>query len=202
MSTQAQPGLRQDNGPTCGFVSPPRWAQGPLSVPLDWGITSCYIKTRIVIRNYVLRSWAESLGSGSISPDQQSRTRFPLGAGPVSPRVLAKGALSQTAGGPGPPTGSRTPMHCPDPSAGRETDTPLEGVQSCHVSADTGTRSRNVSPGRLATYCIQCGRHKCALLWQSPRRLLPGCTVDRMLPRRTVQPPVPSTPRLSVCYAS
>ena len=53
-------------------------------------------------------------------------------------------------GAPYPPTGSWTPIHCPDPSAGRETDTPPEGVRSCHVSADTGTRSREASLGRLA----------------------------------------------------
>ena len=81
-----------------------------VSVPLDWGTTSCYVKIREVIRNYALRSWAGPLGSGSISPDQQSRTRFPLGTGPVSPRVPEKGTLTQTAGGPGPPTGSRTPQ--------------------------------------------------------------------------------------------
>jgi len=41
-----------------------------LSVPQDWGTPSCYNKTRVVIHNYALRSWAAGpLGSGSISPD-------------------------------------------------------------------------------------------------------------------------------------
>ena len=31
---------------------------------------------------------------------------------------------------------------------------------------------------------------------------MPGCTVDRALPRHTVQPLAPPTPRMSVCYAS
>ena len=28
----------------------------PLSVPQDWGTPSCYVKTRVVIRNYAIRS--------------------------------------------------------------------------------------------------------------------------------------------------
>ena len=45
----------------------------------------------------------------------------------MSPRVPEKEALSQTAGGPGPPTGSQTPTYYPDPSAGREQTPRLEG---------------------------------------------------------------------------
>src|SRR6185312_15688256 len=52
------------------------------------------------------------------------------------------------------------------------------------------------------TYRIQCGRRKCALPQQSPRRFLPGCTVGRVLPRRTVQSLAPPTPRMLVYYAS
>ena len=61
------------------------------------------------------------MGSGSISPDQRHRTRFPLGAGLVSPRVPVKEALrAKRPGAPDPPSGSRTPAYYPDPSAGRK----------------------------------------------------------------------------------
>ena len=59
----------------------------------------------------------------------------------MSPRVPEKGALSQTAGGPGPPTGSRTPIYYPDPPAGREQIPRLGGVRSRHVSTGTDTRA-------------------------------------------------------------
>ena len=92
-----------------------------LSVPQDWVTPSCYVKTRVVISNYALRSWAAGpLGPGSISPDQRHRTRFPLGKGPVSPRVPEKKALRAKCLGPGPSTGSRTPTYYPDPSTRRE----------------------------------------------------------------------------------
>ena len=110
---------------------------------------------------------------------------------------------AKTAGGPGPPTGSRTPIYYPDPSAGREQTPRLGQVRSRHVSAGAGTRAAAKLPREDSpTYRIQYGRRKCALPQQSPRRLLPGCTVDRALPRHTVQPLAPPTPRLSVCYAS
>jgi len=48
----------------------------------------------------------------------------------------------KTAGGPGPPTGSRTPTHYPDPSAGRKQAPHPGGVRSRHVSAGGGTRAR------------------------------------------------------------
>ena len=120
----------------------------------------------------------------------------------MTPRVTEKGKLrALTAGGAGPPTGSRTPIYYPDPSAGREQTPRLGQVRSRHVSAGAGTHaaaklSREDSP----TYRIQYGSRKCALPQQSPMRLLPGCTVDRALPRHTVQPLAPPTPRMSVCY--
>jgi len=53
-----------------------------MSVPCSWGIYSYCAKTRVVIRNYVIRGGAAGLlGSDSISPDQRSRTRFPFGDG-------------------------------------------------------------------------------------------------------------------------
>jgi len=110
---------------------------------------------------------------------------------------------AKTAGGPGPPTGSRTPIYYPDPSAGREQTPRLGQVRSRHVSAGAGTRAAAKLPREDSpTYRIQYGRRKYALPQQSPRRLLPGCTVDRALPRHTVQPLAPPTPRMSVCYAS
>ena len=52
------------------------------------------------------------------------------------------------------------------------------------------------------TFCIQCGRWKCALPQQSPRRLLPGCTIGRVLPMSAEQSLAPPTPCISVYYAS
>ena len=121
----------------------------------------------------------------------------------MSPRVPEKGALSQNSRGP------RTSHEVPDPHilsgphSGEGTNTPPGGVRSRHVSAGAGTRGAMKFPREDSpNYRIQCGRRKCALPQQSPRRLLPGCTVDRTLPRHTVQPLAPPTPRRSVCYAS
>ena len=126
------------------------------------------------------------------------------GTGPVTPRVSEEGKLrALTAGGSGPPTGSRTPIYYPDPSVGREQTPRLGQVQSRHVSAGAGTRAAAKLPREDSpSYRIQYGRRKCALPQQSLRRLLPGCTVDRALPRHTVQPLAPPTPCMSVCYAS
>ena len=80
--------------------------------------------------------------------------------------------LAKTAGGPGPPTGSRTPIYYPDPSAGREQTPRLGQVRSRHVSAGAGTRAAAKLPREDSpTYRIQYGRRKCALPQQSPRRL-------------------------------
>ena len=105
--------------------------------------------------------------------------------------------------------GPRTPHGVPDPHilsgplSGEGTDTPPGGVRSRHVSAGTGARAAAKLPREDSpTYRIQYGRRKCTLPQQGPRRLLPGCTVDRALPRHTVQPLAPPTPRMSVCYAS
>ena len=71
------------------------------------------------------------------------------------------------------------------------------------MSAGAGTHAAPKIPREDSpTYRIQYGRRKCAQPQQSPRRLLLGCTVDRTLPRHTVQPLAPPTPRMSVCYAS
>ena len=42
--------------PPTGSLPLPRRTRGPLSVPCSWGTHSYYAKTRIVIRNYALRS--------------------------------------------------------------------------------------------------------------------------------------------------
>ena len=69
------------------------------------------------------------------------------------------------------------------------TDTPPEEVWSRHVSAGAGTRAAAKLPLEdLLTYHIQCR--------------LTDCTVGRALPRCTIQPLAPLTPRASVCYAS
>ena len=68
--------------------------------------------------------WGPTPSHRTSGPGPASRS----GAGPVSPRVLEKGALSQNSrGGPGPPTGSRTPIHYLDPLAGREQTPRLRG---------------------------------------------------------------------------
>ena len=59
----------------------------------------------------------------------------------MSPRVREKGALSQTAGGPGPPMGSRTPTYYPDPSAGRE-QTPRLGGSGAATCPQVQVRAR------------------------------------------------------------
>jgi len=42
--------------PPAGSLPLPRRARGPLSVPCNWGTHSYCAKTRVVIRNYALRS--------------------------------------------------------------------------------------------------------------------------------------------------
>ena len=110
---------------------------------------------------------------------------------------------AKIAGGPGPPTGSRTPIHYLDPSAGREQTPRLGGGSGTATCPQAQVRARVPSflgktwpPTAFITRGV-----KCALPQQSPRRLSPGYT-DRALPRCTVQPLVPLTPRTSVCYTS
>src|SRR6185503_15381285 len=68
--------------PPTGSLPLPRRARGPMSVPCSWGTHSYCAKTRVVIHNYALRSFAaRPLGSNSISPDQRSRTRPREGSG-------------------------------------------------------------------------------------------------------------------------
>jgi len=110
---------------------------------------------------------------------------------------------AETAGSPGPPTGSRTPIYYPDNSAGRE-QTPRLGESGATACPQTQIHAR--LPSCLGKTwpptAFNAGGVKCALPQQSPRRLSPGCTVDRALPRCTVQPLAPLTPRTSVCYTS
>ena len=68
----------------------------------------------------------------------------------MSPRVPEKGALSQIAGGPGPPTGSRAPTCYPDPSAGREQTPRLGGPEPPRVRRRRHECGREASSGRLA----------------------------------------------------
>ena len=81
------------------------------------------------------------MGSDSISPDQQSRTRFPLGDG--SGVTTCPGEWSAEPK----QLGSRTSHGVPDPHilsgplSGEGTDTPPKGVRSRHMSAGAGTRA-------------------------------------------------------------
>ena len=105
----------------------------------------------------------------------------------MTPRVPEKGALSQTAGGPGPPTGSRTPIYYPDPSAWREQTPRLGQVRSRHVFAGAGTRA-SLPLKDSHTHRIQCGWLRRALTPQNAGQSLSGLTIHRILPRNTVQP--------------
>ena len=63
-----------------------------------------------------------------MSPEQRSRTRIPLGGGSSVTTCPGEGSTQpKQPGAPGPPTGSRTPIHYPDPSAGREQTPRLRG---------------------------------------------------------------------------
>ena len=168
-------------------------------------------------------------GPEPFSPGQRPRTHSLLGKGPVTPRAPEKGALSPNSrgppdlswtpgplteprtshGAPDPPTASRTPLGGPDPHilsgslSGEGINSPPQaGPEPPRVHRYGHARGREASLEDSPTYRIQCGRRKCAMPQQSPRRLLPGCTVDCALPRRTVQPLTPPMPRASVCYAS
>ena len=67
------------------------------------------------------------------------------------------------------------------------------------MSAGADTREGAALPREdTPTYRIQYGRRKCALPQQCLRQLLPGCTIDRALPRHAVQPLAPPMPRTSV----
>ena len=58
---------------------------------------------------------------------------------------------AKTAGGPGPPTGSRTPIYYPDPSPGREQTPRLEGSGAATCpQAQARARGHQVSSRRLA----------------------------------------------------
>ena len=124
----------------------------------------------------------------------------------VDPTVYA--AIYTASTGTSPMGQVKTPLGGPDPHilsgplSGEETNSPPEaGPEPPCVHRYGHAHGREASLEDSPTYRIQCGRCKCALPQQSPIRLLSGCTFDRALPRRTVQPLAPPTPRASVCYA-
>ena len=171
----------------------------------------CLGKGLVVILNYALTAeQPDPCGPEPYSPGKRPRTHSPLGEGPVTPHIPGEVAHSQNSWGPrtsqGVPDPRRVPdpIYYPDPLEQGGTDTPPGAgpepprVHRCGHARGAAWLPLEDSP----TYRIQCGRPKGALPRQSPRRLLPGCTVGRMLPRRTVQSPAPPTPRMSVYYAS
>ena len=92
----------------------------------------------------------------------------------------------RTPPGPGPPYTIWTPQ--------RVEPTPRLGPEPPRVHRNGRARGTAWLPLEDSpNYRIQCGRRKCALPQQSPRRLLPGCTVGRVLPRRIVHSLAPST---------
>ena len=117
----------------------------------------------------------------------------------VARRVLR----ATTAGGPGPPMRSRTPVYCPDPSPGREQTPRLGGPEPPRVLGRRHARTATKLPQENSpSYFIQYGRRQVRSATVSPRRHLAGCTVDRALPRYSEQPLAPPTPCVTVCYAS
>ena len=150
----------------------------------------CLSKSLVVIRDYALTACAagpprsEALLTRSASPDpflarEGSGDAACPGEGSAEPKQPGGPDLVR---GPEPPYTIRTPQR----GGNRH---PAWGVvvRSRHVSTGAGTRAAAKLPREDSpTYRIQYGRHKCALTQQSPRRLLPGCTIDRALPRHTV----------------
>ena len=162
----------------------------------------CLGKGLVVILSYALTAeQPDPCGPEPYSPGKWPRTRSPLGEGPVTPRV-------QKGGSPPPkPLGPRTP---PGPGP-HILSGPLGGwnrhpawVRSRHVSTGAGTHAAPLGflwKTRLPTaFNAVDGSAPC----HSRARgvFLPGCTVDRVLPRRVVQSLALSTPRMSVYYAS
>ena len=102
----------------------------------------CLGKSLVDILNYALTAeQPDPCGPESYSPGKRSRTRSPLGEGPVTPHVPEEVALSQDS------WGARTSQGIPDPHIlsgplSREEPTPRLGlVRSRHVSVGAGTRA-------------------------------------------------------------
>src|SRR6185312_6644967 len=103
--------------------------------------------------------------------------------GPVTPRVSKEGKLRADRRGLGPPEGSGT--SCARPDSPHHV-----GVRSRHVSRRRGI-VRESSAGRLAhpPHLMRWTRR--ALPPRYTRQPLSGPAVHRVLPRSTVEPPVP-----------
>ena len=192
------------SGPTCGFVPLPRWARGPLSVPQDWGTPSYYDKIRIVIRNYA--QGAEQPDPWGPAPSHRTNSPGPaFRSGQVRCHHVSWRRKRSGPKRPGAPDPHGVPdHHILSGPLGREgTDTP-PGGSGAATCPQTQIRAR--LPSFLGKTWpptgFNAGGVKSALPQQSPRRLSPGCTVDRTLPRRTVKTLAPPTPRASICYAS
>ena len=112
--------------------------------------------------------------------------------GPVSPRG-PEGAQGHNGRGPQTSHQDPDPHILSEPLSGEGADTPPGGVRSHHVSAGACTRARPPSflgKTRPPT-SFNTGDVKCAQPQQSPRRHLPGCTIDRALPRHSELPLAP-----------
>ena len=171
----------------------------------------CLGKSLVVIVNYALTTeQPDPCGPEPYLPGKRPRIRSPFGEGPVTPHAPEEIALSQNSwwppdllGSSGPPPGPKPHILFRTPQQ-EGTDTPPGAgpepprVRRCGYARGAAWLPLEDSP----TYRIQCGRRKCTLPQQSPRRLLPGCIVGRVLPRRTMQSLAQPTPRMSVYYAS
>ena len=147
---------------------------------------------RVVIHNYALRGGAAGpQGSGSYLTGPTAPDPFPaLGTGPVTPRVPEKGKLRANSQGLGSPYGSGTSPHPSGPPTRVEPIYRRGGVRGRHVSRRR-RRGASFPLEDSPTHRIQCGWLGHALPPRHAGQLLSGLTVDRILPRYTVQPHAP-----------
>ena len=123
----------------------------------------------------------------------------PHGGSPQPKQLGAPDLLGST----GPPPGPGPPYTIRTPQQGGTDTLPGAGPEPPRVRRCGHARGATWLPLEATpTYRIHSGRRKCALPQESPRRLLPGCTIGRVLPRSAVQSLAPPTPRISVYYAS
>ena len=152
---------------------------------LGYPLLLCLGKGLVVILNYALMTdQPDPCGPEPYSPGKRPGPTPRLGKVRWSHVSRRRWPSAKTAGGPGPPreyrtpAGSRTPYTIRTPQQGG-TDTPPGAgpepprIRRCGRAHGAAWLPLEDSP----TYRIKCGRRKCALPQQSPRRLLLGCIV-------------------------
>ena len=145
-------------------------------------------RTRVVIRNYAIRGGAAG-PHGSVSYLHRANGPGPAprsGIGPMTPRVPEEGKLRANSRGLGPPKGVRDlPRPSGPPTRVEPTYRRLGGSGSATCSAGAGA---GLPVEDSPTHRIQCGWLRRALPPRHAGQPLSGLTVDRVLPRYTVQP--------------